>query len=161
MEPAPQPGDNLVDLLAQLGDIAAPPPVSMLPATWGWAVLAALVLALLALGLRVWLRHYRATAYRRAALAELRGHAPALTANDPVALARLATLLRRTALAAFPRPEVATLAGPDWLAFLARTGADFGPAGPALAAAPYTTPPAFDGAAALAAARRWIRHHHA
>lgn len=157
----PKPGDNLVDLLAQLGDIATPPPISMWPATPAWAVLAVLVLALLTLGLRAWLRHRRATAWRRAALAELRGLAPALTANDPAALARLATLLRRTALTAFPRAEVATLAGPDWLAFLARTGADFGSAGPALVAAPYTAPPAFDGRAALAAARRWIRRHHA
>jgi hypothetical protein len=161
MEPQPQPADNLVDLLAQLGDIETPPPVSMLPATSAWAVVAALVLALLGLGLWAWLRHRRATAYRRAALAELHDLAPALVADDPAALARLATLLRRTALVAFPRAEVATLAGPDWLAFLARTGADFGPAGPALAAAPYTRPPAFDGKAALAAARRWIRHHHA
>jgi hypothetical protein len=35
--------------------------------------------------------------------------------------AALALLVRRTALAAFPREQVAALAGPAWLAFLDRT----------------------------------------
>ena len=158
MEPA---ADSLVDLIDRLDDIAEPPPVSMLPATWAWAVVAALALALLALAVVAVVRHRRATAYRRAALAELAGLAPALTAGDPRALAATETLLRRTALAAYPRAEVATLGADAWLAFLARTGGDFAAVGPALAAAPYATPPPFDGPAALAAARRWIARHHA
>lgn len=155
----PEPADNLVDLLGQLRGLTAPPPVSMFPATWAWAIAALVLAALLALAAVAWLRHRRGTAYRRAALAELRALEPALTAGDAGALARLATLLRRTALAAYPRRDVAALTGAEWLAFLARTGADFGPAGPALAAAPYRAPPPFDGAALAEAARRWIRTH--
>ena len=158
MEPA---ADSLVDLIDRLDDIAEPPPVSMLPATWAWAVVAALALALLTLAVVAVVRHRRATAYRRTALAGLAGLAPALRAGDPRALAATETLLRRTALAAYPRAEVATLGADAWLAFLARTGGDFGAVGPALAAAPYTTPPPLDGPAALAAARRWIARNHA
>jgi hypothetical protein len=157
----PDSADSLAGLLDQLHDIAEPPPVSMFPATWAWAVLAVLVLVLLAVALVAWLRHRRANAYRRAALAELDALAPALRAGDPRALAAAETVLRRTALAAFPRTEVATLSGDAWLAFLARTGGDFGALGPALAAAPYATPPPFDGARALAAVRHWIVRHHA
>ena len=152
--------ENLVDLIGQLDDFAEPPPVSLFPATWPWAALAALLMALLATGLRAFLRHRRATAYRRAALAELRTLAPAIAAARPDARARLQALLRRTALAAFPRPEVATLTGAAWAAFLDETGGRFGPLGPALAEAPYR-PVALDGPAALAAARHWIRHPHA
>jgi hypothetical protein len=157
----PQPGDSLVDLLDQLHDIVEPPPVSMMPATWGWAVVGAAMLAVLGLLLWLYARHRRATAYRRAALAELDMLAPRLEAGDATALAAAETLLRRTALAAFPRAQVATLTGSDWLAFLDRTGGDFAAVGPALAAAPYAPAPAFDGAAALRAARHWIARHHA
>jgi hypothetical protein len=161
MEPRAPAADNLVDLLDQLHDIALPPPVSMFPATWGWAVAGLLLLALLALAALAWHRHRRATAYRRAALAELRTLAPALEQDEAGAFARLDALLRRTALAAFPRAEVAALTGDAWAAFLDRTGGRFGPLGPALAAAPYAPRPALDGAAAERAARDWIAHHHA
>ena len=159
MEPKPAP-ESLVSLLDQLQDIVEPPPISMAPATWGWTLLAVLVVAILGLALRAWLRHRRATAYRRAALAELRSFAPALSAGEPSALARLEVLLRRTALAAFPRAEVATLSGDAWSGFLERTGGAFGALGPVIATAPYRPSGAFDGPAALASARHWIRHHH-
>lgn len=154
-------GESLVDLLDQLDDIAEPPPVPMWPATPAWAVLALLLLAALALGLRAFLRHRRATAWRRTALAELRALAPALEAGDPAALAALQTLLRRVALATAPRAEVAPLSGDGWARFLAESGARFGPLAGDLALAPYRPVPAFDGPAALAAARAWIRRRHA
>jgi hypothetical protein len=157
----PMPADNLVDLLDQLRDITEPPPIPMWPATWAWAVLAALLLAGLALGAVAFVRHRRATAWRRAALAELRGLAPELAAGDPVALARLQTLLRRVALVTAERAEAAPLAGDAWAGFLERTGGDFGALGAALAAAPYRPAPAYDGGAAISAARRWICRQHA
>jgi hypothetical protein len=152
--------ESLVDLLAELNDIAEPAPVSLFPATRAWAVLAALLVALLALAVRAFVRRRRATAYRRAALAELRALAPAVEAGDPGGLARLQALLRRTALTAFPRADVATLTGDAWAGFLERTGGRFGPLAAALAEAPYRAV-AVDPAAALAAARHWIRRHHA
>lgn len=156
-----EPVESLVDLLDELQDITEPPAVSTWPATWAWAVLAAVLLALLAFALLAWLRHRRATAWRRAALAELRALAPALQAGDPAALAGLQTLLRRVALATAPRPEVAPLAGDGWTRFLSETGGAFGPLARDLADAPYRPVPRFDGAAALAAARAWIRQRHA
>jgi len=162
MEPEAPPVDSLVELLDQLQDIVEPPPVSMAPATWTWAVLATLLLALAALAAVAWLRHRRRTAYRRAALAELDALAPALSRGDVPALAALAALIRRTALAAFPRDEVATLTGSGWIAFLDRTGGSFAPFAAALASGPYAAdPPAFDGPRMLRAARHWIARHHA
>jgi hypothetical protein len=157
----PEPADSLVDLLDQLDGISTPPSVSMLPATPAWAVLALLLFAALALAAVAFHRHRRATAWRRAALAELRALAPALEAGDPAALASLQTLLRRVALVTAPRATVAPLAGGDWTRFLADTGAAFGPLARDLAAAPYTPAPRFDGHAVLAAARAWIRRRHA
>ena len=162
-EPATAPAESLVSLLDQLHDIAEPPPVSMMPATWGWAILAACLLVLLAAGVWAWFRHRRRTAYRRAALAELRALVPALAGGqDAAALAVLDRLLRRTALAAFPRAEVATLTGTDWIAFLDRTGGQLAPFAPALTTGPYARRiPAFDGPGLLTAARHWIARHHA
>jgi hypothetical protein len=156
-----QPADSLIDLLDQLQDISEPPPVSMWPATWAWAVLAGLLLLALAIGVVALFRHRRATAWRRAALAELRRLAPSLAADDPAALATLQVLLRRVALVTRPRARVAPLSGDGWSRFLAETGGDFGPLAGDLALAPYRPAPTFDGPAAVAAARRWIRRQHA
>lgn len=145
---------DLVSLIDALIQPAAPPPVSMWPQTWGWAVvaaaLAALIVALAWRGLRRW----RANAYRRAAIAELDA-----AGDDPAAIA---AILRRAALAAWPREEVAGLSGSGWTAFLSRTGrADFsGAAGAALVQAPYAGTPAATPALS-AAARLWLRSHRA
>jgi len=143
---------TLVDLLNRLSEPADPPTVSMMPQTWGWSVVAGLVaVALLAGSLRLFKR-YRANAYRRRALSELKQ-----ASRNP---AEIALLLRRTALAAFPRQEVAGLVGPDWLAFLSRTGSAcaFNDApGRILLQAPYRTQEPSPELEALAA--RWIRTH--
>ncbi|MER2507755.1 MAG: DUF4381 domain-containing protein, partial [Amaricoccus sp.] len=116
MEPSTPaaPADSLVSLLDQLRDITEPPPVSMMPTTWAWAILAALIAVTLAAAIVAFVRHRRATAWRRAALAELKRLAPALETGDPGALAALQTLLRRVALVTAPRPTVASLTGDDW-----------------------------------------------
>lgn len=151
--------ETLVDLLGQIAAITEPPPVSMLPATPAWVVLAVLLLAALVAALLAWRRHRARTAWRRAALAELHALAAGLRSSDPAALAALQTLLRRVALATAPRREVASLTGAGWAGFLADTGARFGPLD--LADAPYRPAASYDGAAALAAARAWIRARHA
>lgn len=145
--------ENLVDLIGQLVPPVEPPPVSMMPQTAGWAVLGAGVL--LGLGLLAWRmwRTWRANAYRRAALWAL-GRA----GDDPAAIAEI---LRRAALAAYPRRDVAGLSGENWLAFLDETGPEpvfvNGP-GRVLAIAPYR--PVEDGGPALRAiAETWIRRH--
>ncbi len=157
-----EPDDNLIDLLDQVQDIVEPAPVSMWPATAAWAVLGFVVVAALALVLRIYLRHRRATAYRRAALAELKALQPALERAEPQALARLDALIRRTALVGFPRRDVASLTGADWIAFLDRTGGRFEPFSDALAVDPYSPAARVsDGCALAGAARHWIVHHHA
>ncbi|MCA0873043.1 DUF4381 domain-containing protein [Seohaeicola saemankumensis] len=143
---------SLVGLLDQLVLPPEPAPVSMMPQTGGWLVLAALALILAGWALWAGIRRYRENAYRRAALAALK-----LADDDPAAIA---AILRRTALAAYPRQAVASLSGADWLAFLDRTGGSdsfcSGP-GQALAEAPYH--PVGPVGALTETAALWIRRH--
>jgi hypothetical protein len=143
---------NLVDLIGRLAEPAEPAPVAMTPQTPGWTVLA--ILTALLPGWLAWLalRHWRANAYRRAALAELQR-----AGDDPAAIA---DILRRAALAAWPRERVASLSGRDWLDFLDGTGGGGFSDGPgwALAQAPYARDPhPVPGLRDLAV--RWVRRH--
>lgn len=147
-------GLNLIDLLERLQPIPEPAPVSWLPQTAGWAVIGVL-LAAAALWLAWrWRRHRRINAYRRAALAAIAG-----AKGDPAALA---AILRRTALAAYPRVDVAGLYGDAWLAFLDQayggSGFSSGP-GRGIAAAPYA--PHTDAPDLAALAAQWVRQHRA
>jgi len=145
-------GLNLVELLDLLEPAPEPEPVSWMPQTIGWLWLGLAVAFALFLAIRKFVRYRRATAYRRAGLA-------ALTAagDDP---ARIASVIRRTALAGFPREDVAGLTGTGWLEFLDATmpgdGFVHGP-GQVLARAPYQTSEAPRGLAELA--RHWIARH--
>lgn len=144
-------GLNLIELLDLLEPTPEPDPIAMTPQTPGWIVLG-IVLALAALwALRKLVRHRRARAYRRAALRELD------SAGDDAA--RIADVLRRTALAGFPRAQVAGLYGQDWLAFLDRTGPGgfVGDAGNTMLSAPYRASRADPALARLA--RDWVRRH--
>ena len=127
-----------------------PPPVAFWPSTPAWYVLfATLALLLFWLGWRGWKR-WRGNAYRREALAALRD------AQD----AEIAAILKRTALAAWPRTSVASLAGADWAAFLRRTAPRAlldAAAAEKLARLAYA--PATAGA--RGDAERWIRFHDA
>ena len=143
---------NVLKLLERLEPVPEPPPVSLWPQSEGWIWLGIAVVVGLAWLARRWLNRRRANAYRRAALNEI-----AAAGNDPTALAEI---LRRTALAAFPRADVAALHGERWLDFLDRAygGSGFrnGP-GRALATAPYAR---FAGPPDLAPlAVEWVRRH--
>lgn len=154
MSPDDLDGLGLVELLDLLEPAPEPPPVSMMPQTAGWLWLGLALLIGLFFLIRAALRHRKANAYRRAGLAALAG-----VGDDP---ARIAAVLRRTALAGFPREEVAGLTGNRWLAFLDGTmpGGGFvdGP-GRVLTEAPYRDASAMPALADLA--RRWIRRHRA
>jgi hypothetical protein len=148
-------GLNLVELLDLLEPMAEPTRVAMTPQTPGW-----IVLGLAMLGLFLWtaialLRHYRSNAYRRAALAELQH-----LSRDGEQPAQIAVLLRRTALAAYPRDQVASLHGDAWLRFLddhfPGEGFSTGP-GHVLATAPWR--PTAPDPAVTALARDWILRH--
>ena len=94
--------------LEGLNDIVVPEPVSLMPQTMGWIVLGVVIITMLATWAALaWRRHQR-NAYRREALALLETTRPQA----------LPALVKRVALAAAPRTEVASLTGDSWLAFL-------------------------------------------
>jgi hypothetical protein len=150
--------------LQQLADIIEPAAPPWWPPAVGWQLLGALALLIaLALSIRA-VRRYRRSAYRRAALAELAAlPAPA----DAACITPLLTLLRRVALIAYPRHQIAPLQGDAWLAFLEHTGQLPIPAGchALLLCAAYQSPRQLERTAAndIAALSRfvanWIRHH--
>ncbi|GAB5377354.1 MAG: DUF4381 domain-containing protein [Acuticoccus sp.] len=143
---------SLVELIDGLVEPIQPAPIPLTPQTWGWPVLALLVLALVAVLLWRWRAWRRANAYRRVTLGAL---------DRQVTGAEVAGILRRAALAAYPRADVASLTGADWLAFLDRTGRAALPAaaGAELIAAPYRAETAPASEALRIAAAAWVRRH--
>lgn len=111
------------DPLAGLKDIHLPPDPSWWPPAPGWWVLAAVLL--LVIGWIAWraVGAYRRRARLRRVLARLdeleRSYRPE---NACEFVAAISTLLRRVALARYPRDRVAPLSGHDWLDFLDRHG---------------------------------------
>lgn len=150
------------DRMWGLKELALPEPVSWFPATAGWLVVGALLLAIL-VGLVWWRRRaWQRARYRREALVRIdamRGSAEALS--------ELPLVLRTTALAAFPRAEVAGLRGGAWLAWLNEHGGCFDPAdAESLDLLPYDPRAASKlapGAMArlVDASRAWVKGHHA
>jgi hypothetical protein len=168
MEPVPKLDPMTEMALRSLHDISMPPPVSWLPQTWGWALLAALLLsALLFLGIAA-LRRYRNNAYRREALRELVrleneiGDAESRGSAFP----ELAELLKRTALAAWPRAKIAALTGEGWLRFLVNSGGAAEGLSYLFNDLEYRNDTTFssvsEGSArkSIGAARQWIEKHH-
>ena len=144
--------------LSHLADIAMPPPIAWWPPAPGWWILAvalAAAIAILACGA---IRRYRRNAYRRIALAELAGIRPT---DVPASLMAISAVLKRVALVAYPRSEVASLTGAAWLAFLDRTaGTDAFTKGPAAGLNQAVSGGSdVTAEAILAAARRWVTHH--
>jgi hypothetical protein len=109
--------------LDRLHDILVPPVTPWWPPAPGWYWMiggVAVLTVVLALRLFHWWQKNR---YRREALAELTRSERRLA--DPTQraarLARLAELLKRAALSAWPRETVASLTGSSWVAFLDRS----------------------------------------
>ena len=98
--------------LSNLRDIALPPEVSLWPPAPGWWIVAVAALATMAILAVAAIARHRRNAYRREALGQL----------DTVDPGSISTVLKRTALAAWRREQVAALTGTAWLAFLDRTG---------------------------------------
>jgi hypothetical protein len=153
--------------LANLHDIVLPAPVSWWPLAPGWYVLAFTLLGIAVFaGWRAH-RRWRVSRYRAEALTEL--HTVHVESMDPAAATtQLMTLLKRTALVAYPRQQVASLSGERWWAFLdERGGTDFSEKlGPMTTSLLYASAPN-DGAGddrveqLKLAVERWIKEHPA
>ena len=149
--------------LQNLNDIVVPAPVGFWPPAPGWyAVIAVLLVLATWAGFRL-LRGWRQNAYRREALAEL----DRIRKRGEKSAYLLPELLKRTALSAWPRAEVADLNGRAWHAFLDQTGAtqDFGAgAGQSLDKLSYARrgapgPSAAEFEQVLRVSEAWIRRH--
>lgn len=156
----PYEGLNLPDLMALMHDLVWPEPVAMVPQTHGWWVLMGWSLAVIWMIARRLLLRRRAGRYRRQALAQLKSIAAGAGDDPTSAAAQIAGLLKRTALAVYPREQVASLYGVDWADFLSETcGGDAAVerAAGQFAAAPYRGD--VDGRELVGPARRWIKRH--
>lgn len=158
-------GLSLPELFDHLADLSMPAPVPMVPATAAWVWVGGAVTVLACLLVVRFRRRWRARAYRREALRALR--VLDKRGNRSIRLQTLATVLRRTALATFPRDQVAGLHGEAWLRFLdLRQGhtAFATDLGRILIQAPYAghSDATSDQVEALTRlVRTWIRRHRA
>ena len=142
---------NLVSL-SDLRDLSLPHPVAPWPLAPGWWVLIGAA-SLLVLGFSVHAcRQWRENAYRRAALAELSNIEDA---------AELSLLLKRTALATYPRSFIASLHGGTWCDWLEQTAGSPLPANlrELLDTRQYAAEPTPMEPGLLAYARIWIVEH--
>lgn len=133
--------------LQDLRDIVTPEPPPLWPFAPGLWI--AIVVMTLTTALLVWTyrEHRRRNAYRRAGLTLLED---AKTGRD------VSVVLKRVALATYPRDEVASLLGDDWLQFLTASC-------PRHDISPLADLPADAQASpqSVALARTWISHHQA
>ena len=149
--------------LSALHDIVVPVAVPFWPPAPGWYAIALFALAALITWLVAWRRRVVANRYRGAALQELDE-----LRHNPEQAVGLSALLKRVALAAWPRSRVASMTGSSWWQFVdADSGGDTFSArhGKTLEELAYRdgadeTPGDEDVVAAVDAVDGWIRHHH-
>jgi len=162
------PSAAATDALAGLRGYHLPDAVAWWPPAPGWWLLAALLLVLAAALTLYLVRRRRRRAAARQALQELARLRSELVAGRrvDVFVRGLSRLLRRFALARFPRTQVAGLAGEDWLAFLdEHSGREAGEArfregpGRLLAEAPYRPVADLPAEDLAVLVERWILHN--
>ena len=148
--------------LSALHDIVEPATVAWWPPAPGWYFIGLLVVVLLTGWLVAWRRRVIANRYRGAALAELDLiKAGAKSSNQ------LSAIVKRVALAAWPRAEVASRTGNAWWQFVGSTGVDeafperYGVTLDRLAyGPPNSKPPAEEEVvAAVTGVEGWVRGH--
>ena len=155
--------------LQNLNDIVLPATVGWWPMATGWYFLIGLMLIALAwFGYRS-LRDWTKNRYRRAALRELQLLEDRIHDADErdASLRQIPILLKRTALSAYPRSQVASLTGDDWFYFLnstVKTESFTGSTVSVLNTISYSSGKltAIDSQAAttlLNASRQWLKHH--
>ena len=155
-------GLNLPQLLELMHGLVMPEAVEWLPQTPGWWIVLGWLLAMLLLLAWQFVKRRRLNRYRREALAELRTIAARTELGPAESAQHIAALLKRTALAAYPRDDVAALYGADWARFIKESAGNdpyIADAADKLAAAAYH--PDANGSELNGPAQRWIRLHRA
>jgi len=149
----------------QLRDIHLPGTPDFWPPAPGWWLLAAVILGLAVWGGMLGWRHLKIQLQRRRILALLEQmEQSSMDGATPEFVAQLSHLTRRLALMRFPRREIASLTGQDWLRFLDSSGGDGqfsqGP-GSVLSQGPYMRelPDEIDSGALTALVRQWIKRN--
>ncbi|KTD69586.1 hypothetical protein Lste_2744 [Legionella steelei] len=147
--------------LAQLKDIHLPPPIGWWPLAPGWYIVLAFVLFLIImLAYGAYKRHRHALAKKQALLLlhDYQKHYEK-EQNSSLTSAHISELLRRVALAYYPRERVASLHGEEWLHFLNETGKgiDFNLVKDMLLDAPFKTGETMDLNPLFNTAQRWIK----
>lgn len=153
------------DPLAQLKDIHLPDPVGWWPLAPGWyAVMVITVLLLSCMVYWMHQRHVNGLAKRKALglLAVYKEHY-LKDKNAQVASARISELLKRVALVYYPRMEVASIHGDDWINFLNKTSKkiDFQPVKAMLLDAPFKMVESVNLEPLFICAEQWIKQRGA
>jgi hypothetical protein len=117
------PGQGQMDPLAELRQIHLPDPVSDFPAAPGWWILLILVLVGGYFAIRWAIRYWKGNRYRRSGIKQLNALLKQYEYNEDAReyLNGFSTLLKRLAITIYPRNQVASLTGEEWVAFLDRT----------------------------------------
>jgi hypothetical protein len=141
-----------------LRDIHLPTPPSWWPPAIGWWLLLGLLVVVFAL---LWflVRRFKQLRYRKQALLYLNELEQNVDSTSHF-VAELSTLLRRSALCAFPDTDCASLSGSKWLEFLDQNLADTSfttGVGRCLADGPYQPEVDIERKALIALCRRWLK----
>lgn len=115
-----KPGADDPGSLSGLHDIIMGQPAPWWPPAPAWYLLGVLLLLGTCLTMSWMILGWRENRYRRAGLSELL-HLEQDRSREHAALVDLAELLKRVALVAYPRQQVASLSGTEWLLFLDQT----------------------------------------
>ncbi len=106
--------------LDRLHDLVLPAPTPFWPPAPGWLWLLGFAVIVTVTLLLVGLARWQRNRYRHEALSELARLESAGRDRQSDVVVGLSELLKRTALTAYPRSQVAALSGPSWFLFLDR-----------------------------------------
>lgn len=149
-------GLNLPDLMELMHPVVYPEPISYFPATIAWLIIAVWLMAILILVTINRVQKYRADGYRREAVRRIQ----TISCEEHTAAQEIASLVKRTAIAAYSRGEVASLTGTRWCRFLSDTSEQISESEAALVAeAAYEPDVRVEDVKQVAIL--WVRSHHA
>lgn len=148
--------------LQELRDVHLPDPIALWPPAPGWWLVFGLMVGggIVFMWMRVYRRRTKARRLAMAEIGEVKQHYDTHQ-DDQWMVQRLSEIIRRYAMATFPRTEVAGLVGSSWLRFLDRTGGtnQFTEGiGNLLSSEPYRPQSAVPAADLLPLVEGWIQH---